>query len=355
MSFRDLKQQAKGHWPDLLSRLGLPESYLKKKAGPCPLCDGTDRYTFTNKDETGSWHCRRCGGKDGTGGGGDGFDLVAGMKRVDAAEAIRIVDELLNGPREEAQPVAPIKMVAIEPKPEDHEWRRAQLGKIWMQSQRITDGDRADRYLRSRGIALDRFPEWLRLHPSLEYRTESGEIEQLPALVAWLQGGTDNTFAGLHLVYLSDTHDGKADINNAKRSRTVYPGALSGAVVKLCEPTDTIAIAEGIETALAFHLLTAIPVWAALSDGSLKKVQIPDHIRTVFCCEDVDISGAGQRATTALRDRLRAEGRTVFTATPPEATSGGANFDWLDQLQRTRSHDTRTEYHPNASRLHARR
>ncbi len=37
---------ARGHWPDILVRFGIDESYLRNRHGPCPLCGGRDRFTI---------------------------------------------------------------------------------------------------------------------------------------------------------------------------------------------------------------------------------------------------------------------------------------------------------------------
>jgi putative DNA primase/helicase len=66
-----------GRWPDLLVQLaGLTSDQLTDKHQPCPLCGGKDRYRFDDQDGTGSWYCNQCGGKDQSGGGGTGMDML---------------------------------------------------------------------------------------------------------------------------------------------------------------------------------------------------------------------------------------------------------------------------------------
>ena len=66
-----------GRWPDLLAQLaGLTSDQLTDKHQPCPLCGGKDRYRFDDQDGTGSWYCNQCGGKDQSGGGGTGMDML---------------------------------------------------------------------------------------------------------------------------------------------------------------------------------------------------------------------------------------------------------------------------------------
>lgn len=73
----DLYDQARGRWPGILASLaGLTDQQLTDRHQPCPLCGGEDRYRFDDKDGSGSWFCNRCGGKNQTGGAGNGMDLL---------------------------------------------------------------------------------------------------------------------------------------------------------------------------------------------------------------------------------------------------------------------------------------
>jgi hypothetical protein len=68
---------ADGQWPRLLIELaGLNPEQLQNRHQPCPACGGTDRYRWDRDDGPGGWFCNQCGGKDHTGGGGNGMDLL---------------------------------------------------------------------------------------------------------------------------------------------------------------------------------------------------------------------------------------------------------------------------------------
>jgi hypothetical protein len=58
-------------WPDVLAQLGLGDLRIRK-AGPCPVCGGVDRFTFDNRKGRGDFICRSCGA-------GDGFELLMNM------------------------------------------------------------------------------------------------------------------------------------------------------------------------------------------------------------------------------------------------------------------------------------
>ena len=68
--------------------------------------------------------------------------------------------------------------------------------------------------------------------------------------------------------------------------------------------------------------MTACPglaVWATLSTSGLEQVQLPAQAKRIIILADHDASGAGLRAAETTARRLRAEGREVAIALPPEA------------------------------------
>ena len=79
------------------------------------------------------------------------------------------------------------------------------------------------------------------------------------------------------------------------------------------------ALSEGIETGLAVMAACPdLPVWATLSTSGLEQVDLPPEARRVVILADHDASGAGMRAAEAAARRLRAQGRVVAIAMPPE-------------------------------------
>jgi putative DNA primase/helicase len=90
-------EAANGRWPDLLAHFcGLTPDQLANKHQPCPLCGGKDRYRFDDKDGTGSWYCGKCGGKDQTGGGGTGMDLLMRHQGLTYVEACQRIEQHLG-------------------------------------------------------------------------------------------------------------------------------------------------------------------------------------------------------------------------------------------------------------------
>ena len=96
MEYSDVvKRAAGGQWPYILQQLaGLDDKQVdvkwKNRGTPCPICGGTDRYSFKNPDN-GGWGCRHCGG-------GDGWELLKGVCGWQFVDAVRAVGELLQIP-----------------------------------------------------------------------------------------------------------------------------------------------------------------------------------------------------------------------------------------------------------------
>lgn len=80
-------------WRALLTGLcGVDEGLLDGRGRPCPNCGGHDRFQWFGRDD-GGWHCRHCGGKDHTGGGGSGLDMVMRLRpQWSVDEAMRQVE-----------------------------------------------------------------------------------------------------------------------------------------------------------------------------------------------------------------------------------------------------------------------
>jgi putative DNA primase/helicase len=96
---------ADGQWPRLLIELaGLAPEQLENRHQPCPACGGTDRYRWDNDDGPGGWFCNQCGGKDHSGGGGNGLDLLLRLSGWDFQTAVRRVEAHLGLPRSGEQP-----------------------------------------------------------------------------------------------------------------------------------------------------------------------------------------------------------------------------------------------------------
>ena len=195
------------------------------------------------------------------------------------------------------------------------------IARVWAECVPLVPGDPATLYLKGRGFAgVWPLPDLLRLHRALPYWDSGNKLGTYPALVAPLM--VDGRMVALHRTWLA--RDGrKADVPTV-RKLTGAAGPLAGACIPLHKPArGCIAVAEGIETALAGWCASALPTVAAYSAGNLAAYRWPAGVRRLVIFADHD--KAGQDAAAALRGRaiaahLRCE---VLTPTDPSA-------DWCD-------------------------
>jgi putative DNA primase/helicase len=176
-------------------------------------------------------------------------------------------------------------------------------------------GTPAADYLAGRGLDVPAEADLL-FHPDLaHYETKAG----YPALVGQVRDRNGDVI-GLHRTWLAAAADGsirKAPLDKAKKML----GRVAGGAVRLAPLCDgeRLALSEGIETGLA--AMTAcpdLPVWATLSTSGLEQVELPPAATRIVILADNDASGAGLRAADAAARRLRAQGRDVAIAVPPE-------------------------------------
>ncbi len=207
---------------------------------------------------------------------------------------------------------------------DDVQRRRAALLRVWHEAHVITPTDPVACYLQCRGIWQEPLPSSLRCHPHLVYWHEDDRCTYHPALVAAVQD-PQGTVATVHRIYL--THAGKkANVPTPKKSMRT-PTTVKGAAVRLDTPSDTLAVTEGIETALAVRLSAGVPVWAGLSAVGMTNIVMPDTVRLVVICADNDVRGTGKHAADKLAQRMLAEGRRVKILMP---TTPGT--DWADGM-----------------------
>lgn len=141
------------------------------------------------------------------------------------------------------------------------------------------------------------FPDGLRHHSSAPMDYEGRATS--PALLA-LVTSPDGRPAGLHVTALKADGSGKAG-NNPRRMF----GRTAGGAVRLASSGDVLAVAEGIETALAFALLSGFPSWAALSTAGLQGFAVPNGVRRLLIAADSDDQGAGMNAARSLAERAQ--------------------------------------------------
>ena len=320
--FDDIRAAARGHWSSILEII-VGEHYLSGRNGPCPGCGGSDRFQFNVRSPAGAFSCRAH-----PKGGGDGFELIEHALDIGFAEAARMVAGALGmnaatSNRPAQRPPTPAPAPAA-----DWSHARRQAAEMWRAAHQISSNDAAGRYLAGRGLALPADSANLRHHPALPYwKPGDGRAElvgNFPALLARISL-PDGRGCGLHRIYL--TPDGrKLALDGLPAKKLFKAGDLAGAAVQLARPVDgRLAVAEGVESAMAFTQATGCPCWAAICAGGMARWEPPAGARQIFIALDPD--PPGEAAAAALSKRLLAIGHEVFLAAPPSTAC-----DWNDAL-----------------------
>ena len=267
---------------------------------------------------------------------GDALDLIAYIRGVPLGEAARLARQFLGLP-EGAIPGP--RLAATETRPdlsEAEKSRRAQA--MWLTAQASLAGTPVADYLAGRGInlaELGRQPRALRYHPAL-WCADLDCI--LPAMVAAVNRGTEHV--ATHRTWLQRINGrwGRARLAGGvvidKKSFGPISGGhiaiargASGKPLRQAPDGETVAIAEGIETALSVAVACPeLRVLSGLSLGGMGSVALPPSVSTVILCGDNDPGKWAMRMRRAA-ERYQAEGRTVRVAVPEVA---GA--DWNDVL-----------------------
>lgn len=206
------------------------------------------------------------------------------------------------------------------------QWARnaERIAELWADCVSVRPGDPVALYLahRLRIPSGDlRMPECLRLHPALPYWHEGERIGIFPAMVAQLTA-PDGRMVALHRTYLGAS-GAKANVPTVKKL-TAAAGPLAGACIALRRPVrGCIGIAEGIETALAAGLASALPIVAAYCAGNLAGWSWPAGVRRIVIFADAD--EAGRDAAWRLRARALKVRIGCEVLTPPDEGT-----DWCD-------------------------
>ncbi|MEP9294199.1 primase-helicase zinc-binding domain-containing protein [Enterobacter hormaechei] len=265
MNVTETVKQACGHWPRILPALGV--KVMKNRHQACPVCGGSDRFRFDDKEGRGTWFCNQCGA-------GDGLKLVEKVFGVTASEAAGKVDAVtVNLP-----PVAPEVIAAAEAETEADR-KAAALAVRLMENTRPASGNA---YLTRKG-----FPD-----------------RECPVLSATHKTGGVTFRAGDVVVPLYDDTGALVNlqlINSDGLKRTLKGGQVKGACHTLegkKEAGKRLWIAEGYATALTVHHLTGETVMVALSSVNLLSLASLARQKHPACqivlAADRDLSGNGQ-------------------------------------------------------------
>lgn len=284
MNVTETVKQACGHWPRILPALGV--KVIKNRHQACPVCGGTDRFRFDDKEGRGTWFCNQCGA-------GDGLKLIEKVFGVSASEAAGKVNAVTGN----LSPVAPEMIAAAEAGTEADRKAAAALAAKLMEKTQPASGNA---YLTRKGF------------PALECLT----------LTAMHKTGGVTYRAGDVVVPLYDDSGALVNlqlINADGLKRTLKGGQVKGAchiIEGKKQAGKRLWIAEGYATALTVHHLTGETVMVALSSVNLLSLASLARQKHPACqivlAADRDLSGDGQTKAAAA-----AQASEGIVALPP--------------------------------------
>jgi len=326
LTLDELKAQARGNWAfifqDLAPELG-PAMEARGHHVACPVHGGTDGFRlFKDYNETGGGICNTCGPFS------NGFAMLEFVKGYQFRDAVREVAQWLR--KEQVQPTASSRPPPPPPAPKiDPPKARTMIRRIWTRTLPIS-GSIAERYLIGRGLCASSIPSVLRFHPALRYYDvkQKRSYGTFPALVAPVRDPKGEIIA-LHRYFL--TPEGKKAPVPEVKKMTACVRPPHGAAIRLSPAGKVLGVGEGVETMLAVHAATCMPVWSAVAAQLLEQIVIPPEVEHVVIWGDKDKSERGQKAVERLKMRLVAEGKSVEEQIPPyPIPDGEKSVDWLD-------------------------
>lgn len=274
MNVTDTVKQACGHWPRILPALGV--TVIKNRHQACPVCGGSDRFRFDDKEGRGTWFCNQCGA-------GDGLKLVEKVFGVTPTEAAGKVNAVTGN----LPPVSPEVTAAAEAETEADRKAATALAVRLMEKTRPATGNA---YLTRKG-----FPG-----------------QECPVLTVMHKTGGVTYRAGDVVVPLYDDSGALVNvqlINADGLKRTLKGGQVKGTCHILDgkkEAGKRLWIAEGYATALTVHHLTGETVMVALSSVNLLSLASLARQKYPACqivlAADRDLNGDGQTKASAAAE-----------------------------------------------------
>ncbi|MFP2217715.1 primase-helicase zinc-binding domain-containing protein [Enterobacter ludwigii] len=271
MNVTETVKQACGHWPRILPALGV--KVIKNRHQACPVCGGSDRFRFDDKEGRGTWFCNQCGA-------GDGLKLVEKVFGVTASEAAGKVNAVTGN----LPPVAPEVIAAAEAETEADRKAAVALAVRLMEKTRTASGNA---YLTRKGFPGHECVILTAIHKTGGVTFRAGDV------VVPLYDDT-GVLVNLQL------------INSEGLKRTLKGGAVKGACHTIegkKQAGKRLWIAEGYATALTVHHLTGETVMVALSSVNLLSLASLARQKHPACqivlAADRDLNGDGQNKAAA--------------------------------------------------------
>ncbi|MEH3467210.1 primase-helicase zinc-binding domain-containing protein [Enterobacter roggenkampii] len=274
MNVTDTVKQACGHWPRILPALGV--TVIKNRHQACPVCGGSDRFRFDDKEGRGTWFCNQCGA-------GDGLKLVEKVFGVTPSEAAGKVNAVTGN----LPLVSPAVTAAADAETEADRKAAAALAARLLEKARPATGNA---YLTRKGFPGRECLTLTTLHKTGGVTYRAGDV----------------------VVPLYDDSGALVNvqlINADGLKRTLKGGQVKGACHILDgkkEAGKRLWIAEGYVTALTVHHLTGETVMVALSSVNLLSLASLARHKYPACriviAADRDLNGDGQTKASAAAE-----------------------------------------------------
>ena len=235
----------------------------------------------------------------------DGSFMVHSFAGDDFAECRDHVKAVLGLDDREPQPLSPAPVRLL-----DKAEQIARAMHLWAEAV-LLPGTPAEAYLASRGLSYD--GDALRFHPACPFRQE-----RHPAMVGLMTDIITGEPTGIHRTALLPDGSGKAAPGK------MMMGRAQRAAVRLSGDetvTHGLAIAEGIETALAAPFR---PIWACLSAATMTAFPILSGVEALTIFADHD--AAGIRAANDAGKRWHQAGRVVHLVMPSQTGADMADM-----------------------------
>ena len=313
----DIKSAAVGKWASINTLLGIDSKHFNGKHGPCPLCPdgGKDRWRWNPKTEHA--HCNVCGSLSG-------MDLAIAYTGKTFRELAPEIKQSILG----------VATVTVTPdyNTTDTDKNKQRLERVHKTLIQVGAGKEVIKYLASRGIGVA--PEASCYESrGIGYFQDGQKIGEYKAMVSVFRNSAGET-CSYHITYLQDGK--KAEVEFPKK---ILPAIrpLSGSAIQLFQPVNgVLAVAEGIETALAVHQLEGLPVWACGNAQLMAALELPASVNQLHIYADQDASFTGQQAAYTLAKKTASKGVAVQVHMPAIndkwVTDDGRKYDFLDRL-----------------------
>ncbi|MCF5893077.1 DUF927 domain-containing protein [Aeromonas veronii] len=304
----DIAAVATGHWPVLLTAMGI-DTPRGGKHGPCPICGGKDRFRLDDKGGRGTWICNQCGAGDGL----TLVSLVTGKTIKESAELIAPLVGLSAGGIDttERERIHQQQQTKAGQECQQAELRRHKAAR--RAAAIVQDCEQAHApYLahKSLGVCLCAVNRIL--------IREAGENFPPASLIVPLYNEA-NELVNVQLI----REDG---------TKRYLAGGQKAAAYHRIDGGGQVAVTEGYATGLSVHLATGATVYCAMDGGNLlnvAKIARRQHpTAKIIIGGDHDLDDAGQRNESTQR---QTEGAALavgaVVALPP------IQGDWNDYHQ----------------------